>query len=66
MLWNKDTCASVRAQTTCVVLRLPRQNFGEVIMTHPQILETLAALSEKRVKQNEELKAAGIASDFLV
>ena len=66
MLWNKDTCASVRAQTTCVVLRLPRQNFGEVIMTHPQILETLAALSEKRQKQNEEMKAAGIASDFLV
>ncbi|MDP2345176.1 MAG: cyclic nucleotide-binding domain-containing protein [Deltaproteobacteria bacterium] len=66
MLWNKDTCASVRAQTTCVVLRLPRQNFGEVIMTHPQILETLAALSEKRMKANEELKAAGIASDFLV
>jgi CRP-like cAMP-binding protein len=66
MLWNKDTCASVRAQTPCVVLRLPRQSFGEVIMTHPQILETLAALSEKRQKQNQELKAAGIASDFLV
>ncbi len=66
MLWNKDTCASVRAQTTCVVLRLPRQNFSEVIMTHPQILETLSALSDKRSKQNQELKAAGIASDYLV
>lgn len=66
MLWNKDTCASVRAQTPCVVLRLPRQSFAEVIMTHPQILETLAALSEKRQKQNQEMKAAGIASDFLV
>ena len=36
---------------------------AEVIMTHPQILETLAALSERRLRQNQELKVAGIASD---
>jgi len=66
MLWNKETCASVKATTTCTVLRLPRQQFGEVIMTHPQILETLSALSEKRLAQNKELKSAGIASEFLV
>ena len=66
MLWHKETCASVRATTSCTVLRLPRTSFTEVIMTHPQILETLSALSERRVKLNTELKAAGIASDFLV
>ena len=66
MLWNKDTCASVRATSACTVLRLPRSSFSEVIMTHPQILETLSALSEKRLKVNTELKAAGIASDYLV
>lgn len=66
MLWNKDTCASVRATSACTVLRLPRSSFTEVIMTHPQILETLSALSEKRLKVNTELKAAGIASDYLV
>ena len=60
MLWNKDTCASVRATTTCTVLRLPRTAFSEVIMTHPQILETLSSLSEKRLKENAELKAAGV------
>jgi CRP-like cAMP-binding protein/tetratricopeptide (TPR) repeat protein len=54
MLWNKDTCASVRAATTSVVLRLPRHSFSEVIMTHPQILESLAALSEKRLRDNRE------------
>jgi CRP-like cAMP-binding protein len=54
MLWNKDTCASVRAATTSVVLRLPRHGFSEVIMTHPQILESLAALSEKRLRDNNE------------
>ena len=66
MLWNKETCASVRATTTCTVLRLPRSSFTEVIMTHPQILETLSVLSEKRHKSNVELNAAGIASEFLL
>ena len=66
MLWNKDTCASVRATSACTVLRLPRTSFTEVIMTHPQILETLSALSERHLKANHELKAAGIASDYLV
>jgi CRP-like cAMP-binding protein len=58
MLWNKDTCASVRASTSCVVLRLPRHSFSEVIMTYPQILESLAALSERRQKLNTELRNA--------
>jgi CRP-like cAMP-binding protein len=53
MLWNKETCASVRATTTCTVMRLPRSEFNEVIMTHPQILETLSMLSERRSQQNE-------------
>ncbi|HEY1097533.1 MAG TPA: cyclic nucleotide-binding domain-containing protein, partial [Myxococcota bacterium] len=66
MLWNKETSASVRALTSCTVLRLPRASFSEVIMTHPQILETLSALSEQRLKHNLDLKAAAIASDFLL
>ena len=53
MLWNKQTCASVRATTTCTVLRLPRAEFNDVIMTHPQILETLSMMSERRSQQNE-------------
>jgi CRP-like cAMP-binding protein len=53
MLWNKETCASVRATTTCTVMRLPRSEFNEVIMTHPQILETLSMMSERRSQQNE-------------
>jgi CRP-like cAMP-binding protein len=66
MLWHKKTCASVKAVTPCVVLRLPKSSFNEVIMTHPQILETLTALSERRQKQNEELKAPAVATDFIV
>jgi CRP-like cAMP-binding protein len=60
MLWNKDTCASVRASTACVVLRLPRSSFSEVIMTHPQILESLATLSERRQRSNSE-RTQGVA-----
>jgi CRP-like cAMP-binding protein len=66
MLWHKKTCASVKATTPCVVLRLPRESFNEVIMTHPQILETLTALSERRQQQNQELTAPDVVSDFLV
>lgn len=66
MLWHKKTCASVKAVTPCVVLRLPREAFNEVIMTHPQILETLTALSERRQKQNQELKQPEVVTDFLL
>ena len=66
MLWNQQTCASVRAQTPCIVLRLPKGTFNEVIMTHPQILETLSSMSDRRQRQNLELHAAGIASDVLI
>jgi CRP-like cAMP-binding protein len=65
MLWHKKTCASVRAVTPCVVLRLPRESFNEVIMTHPQILETLTTLSEQRQQRNTDLKAQPSA-DFVV
>ncbi|MBM4282294.1 MAG: cyclic nucleotide-binding domain-containing protein [Deltaproteobacteria bacterium] len=58
MLSNKDTCASVRAVTPSVVLRLPRQSFAEVIRTHPQILDSLAALSEARQRTKLGQRAA--------
>jgi CRP-like cAMP-binding protein len=66
MLWHKETCASVKASTPCVVLRLPRATFQEIIMTHPQILETLTAISQLRQKRNLELQAPAVASDFIV
>jgi len=61
MLWNKETCASVRATTTCTVMRLPRSEFNEVIMTHPQILETLSVMSERRTQQNELRQSVDIS-----
>lgn len=61
MLWNKKTCASVRARTPCVVLRLGREEFREIIMTHPQVLEVLTELSERRRQQNDERSSAPVA-----
>jgi CRP-like cAMP-binding protein len=46
-------------------LRLPKEQFQEVIMTHPQILETLTALSERRQKHNEELRTP-VTGDLLL
>jgi CRP-like cAMP-binding protein len=42
-------------------MRLPRAEFNEVIMTHPQILETLSAMSERRALQNERRQAIDVA-----
>ncbi len=61
MLWNKATCASVRATTTCSVMRLAKADFNEVIMTHPQLLETLEAMSESRAKKNHERRGVDVA-----
>jgi CRP-like cAMP-binding protein len=61
MLWNKATCASVRATTTCSVMRLAKADFSEIIMTHPQLLETLAAMSESRTKKNHERLGVDVA-----
>jgi CRP-like cAMP-binding protein len=61
MLWNKATCASVRATTTCSVMRLAKADFSEIIMTHPQLLETLAAMSESRTKKNRERLGVDVA-----
>ena len=63
---NSSKSGAVKAVSPCVVLRLPKESFNEVIMTHPQILETLTALSERRQKHNEELMAPDVVSDFLV
>jgi CRP-like cAMP-binding protein len=55
LLTNQPTTASVVALTDCFVLRLSKKNFDEVIMTHPQILEMVAQVSEERRSFNEFL-----------
>jgi CRP-like cAMP-binding protein len=53
--------ATVVAARRCVLLRLPRSAFDELVMTYPQILELVSELSDERQHRLEAL-AAGQAS----
>lgn len=48
LLTRKNATATVTALTNSIVLKLPRENFQELVVTHPQILELVSALTEKR------------------
>ncbi|MCK6552582.1 cyclic nucleotide-binding domain-containing protein, partial [Myxococcota bacterium] len=52
LLANKPTIATITATTDCIVLRLSKRDFDEVIMTHPQVLELVAKVSEERQTEN--------------
>lgn len=47
-LHQEPARATVRALAPASVLRLPREVFSEVILTHPQILEMVTTLGEQR------------------
>jgi len=55
LLSNETTNATVTATTDCYVIRLSRRNFNEVMMTHPQILELVARVSDQRHEANQVL-----------
>jgi len=48
LLTREPASATVAAQTNAILLRLPRDNFQELVVTHPQILELVSELTEKR------------------
>ena len=51
LITGQDATASVVARGRCFVLFLPRAEFSEVIMTHPQILEHIGEIAEARRHQ---------------
>ncbi len=55
LLTNQPTVASVKATSDCFVLRLSKKKFDELIMTHPQILELVAMVSDERASLNDAL-----------
>lgn len=59
VLFQQSASASVRATTPCTVLRLAKERVQELIMTHPQVLETLSELSAQRSSQNRDLLGPG-------
>jgi CRP-like cAMP-binding protein len=48
LLTRKPAGASVTAPSNALLLRLPRESFQELVLTHPQILELISELTEKR------------------
>ncbi|MFZ9887886.1 MAG: cyclic nucleotide-binding domain-containing protein [Myxococcota bacterium] len=60
--------ASVRTSSRCTILRLAKNAFDVLIMTHPQVLETLARFQEARSVHNEAVLRGAVPASraFLV
>lgn len=48
LLTRKPATATVTSQGNSILLRLPRENFQELVVTHPQILALVSELTEQR------------------
>ncbi len=66
LLVHSPATATVRAARRTSLLRLPHQDFDQLIMSHPQILELVAELTDARRRQNAELPQGGRATASLV
>ncbi|MDC0707647.1 cyclic nucleotide-binding domain-containing protein [Stigmatella sp. ncwal1] len=55
LLLKTPATATVMATRRTSLLRLPREDFDSLILTHPQILELISGLSEQRLRRTEAL-----------
>jgi CRP-like cAMP-binding protein len=51
LITNQPATASIETLCKCFVLYLPRADFTEIIMTHPQVLEHISSLAEARMRE---------------
>lgn len=51
LIANQPATASIVALSKSFVLYLPRADFSEIIMTHPQVLEHISSLAEARMRE---------------
>lgn len=63
LLTGRPVTATVTTKRRSLVLRLPRRSFSEVIMTYPQLLEHVNAVSDARAADNATLLDAPGTSD---
>ena len=64
LLTRKPATATVTSAGNAILLRLPRESFQELVVTHPQILELVSELTEKRKSATEAvLKGQGEGHD---
>ncbi|WNG27192.1 cyclic nucleotide-binding domain-containing protein [Cystobacter fuscus] len=62
-LLNKTPAtATVTAARNCSLLRLPREDFDTLILTHPQVLVLVSELTDARQRSNEALLGGGYGS----
>ncbi|OJH40356.1 cyclic nucleotide-binding domain-containing protein [Cystobacter ferrugineus] len=62
-LLNKTPAtATVTAVRNCSLLRLPREDFDTLILTHPQVLVLVSELTESRQRSNEALLGGGFGA----
>ena len=59
LLQKTPATATVTAARNTSLLRLPREDFDTLILTHPQILELISGLSESRQRQTRALMGGG-------
>ncbi|MGI5864036.1 MAG: cyclic nucleotide-binding domain-containing protein [Myxococcales bacterium] len=60
LLTKSPATATVRAAKRSTVLRLPREDFDEVISLHPQILMLVSELSDERLQILQALEAGTV------
>ena len=51
LITNQPATASIETLCKSFVLYLPRSDFTEIIMTHPQVLEHISSLAEARMRE---------------
>jgi CRP-like cAMP-binding protein len=70
LLQKTPATATVMATRRTSLLRLPREDFDALILTHPQILVLVSELSEQRLRRTEALTGGPVmelsAEDLLV
>nr|MCU0700241.1 cyclic nucleotide-binding domain-containing protein [Myxococcaceae bacterium] len=66
LLTRSVTTATVKTTRRTSLLRLPRADFDQLIMSHPQILEQVAELTDERRRQNAALQIRPNATASMV
>ena len=68
LLQKAPAIATVTALRRTSLLRLPREDFDEIIMSHPQILVLVSELTEDRRRQTDAILSgtAAIGAEGLI
>jgi CRP-like cAMP-binding protein len=57
LLAHGPAIATIRASSKCYLIELPRADFAELIMTHPQVLEYMSGIAEDRQRHLAAVKS---------